>query len=126
MLKAMGVKQPKTIFAHGWWLSGADKMSKSLGNVVNPLDMGERYGVDALRYFLISEMSLGQDSSFTEELFVKRYNSDLANDLGNLLNRVTNMINKYCAGTLPDPGTCLLYTSPSPRDRTRSRMPSSA
>jgi methionyl-tRNA synthetase len=104
MLKAMGVKQPKTIFAHGWWLSGADKMSKSLGNVVNPLDMGERYGVDALRYFLISEMSLGQDSSFTEELFVKRYNADLANDLGNLLNLVINMINKYCGGELPDPG----------------------
>jgi len=103
MLKAAGVEMPKTIFAHGWWLSGSAKMSKSLGNVVNPMDMMERYGVDAFRYFLMAEMVMGQDASFTEEAFVRRYNADLANDLGNLLNRVVSMTGKYCGGVLPAP-----------------------
>lgn len=101
MLKAMGVPMPKTIFAHGWWLSGKDKMSKSTGNVVNPLDVVDRFGVDALRYFLIAEMSLGQDSSFTEEIFIKRYNSDLANDLGNLTSRVLKMVHTHCGSQVP-------------------------
>ncbi|HCE46411.1 MAG TPA: methionine--tRNA ligase [Lentisphaeria bacterium] len=104
MLKAMGVEQPRTIFAHGWWLIGADKMSKSLGNVVNPMGMAEKYGVDAFRYFLMSEMSLGNDASFTEEIFVTRYNSNLANDLGNLLSRVVKMIGKEAGGVIPAPG----------------------
>ncbi len=103
MLKAMGVEMPETVFAHGWWLTGRTKMSKSLGNVVNPMDMIDRYGVDAFRYFLIAEMTLGQDASFTEESFVKRYNSDLANDLGNVTNRVLNMISRYCDGKIPQP-----------------------
>ena len=103
MLKAAGVEMPKTVFAHGWWLSGSAKMSKSLGNVVNPMDMMDRYGVDAFRYFLMAEMVMGQDASFTEEAFVRRYNADLANDLGNLLNRVTSMTGKYCGGALPAP-----------------------
>lgn len=101
MLKALGVVQPKTIFAHGWWLSGDAKMSKSLGNVVNPMDMIDRYGVDSFRYFLMAEMILGQDASFTEDAFTRRYNADLANDLGNLLNRVTNMIRRFCDGRVP-------------------------
>lgn len=103
MLKAMDVPMPKTIFAHGWWLMGSAKMSKSLGNVVNPMDMMDRYGVDSFRYFLMAEMTLGQDASFTEEAFIRRYNADLANDLGNLLNRVISMIGKYCEGRLPTP-----------------------
>ena len=104
MLKAMGVELPRSIFAHGWWLSGESKMSKSLGNVVNPMDMADTYGVDAFRYFLMAEMTLGQDASFTEESFIKRFNADLANDLGNLLSRVLSMLGRYCDGVLPDPG----------------------
>ncbi len=104
MLKAAGVAMPETIFAHGWWLSGQTKMSKSLGNVVNPMDMIDRYGVDAFRYFLMAEMSLGQDASFTPEGFEARYNSDLANDLGNLLSRVAKMIETHLGRKLPAPG----------------------
>jgi methionyl-tRNA synthetase len=105
MLKAMGVEMPQSIFAHGWWLTGRTKMSKSLGNVVNPMDMIDQYGVDAFRYFLVAEMTLGQDASFTEEAFVKRYNSDLANDLGNVANRVLNMISRYCDDKMPAPAS---------------------
>ncbi len=101
MLKAMGLPQPRTIFAHGWWLVGETKMSKSLGNVVNPMEIIDRYGVDAFRYFLIAEMTLGQDATFTEAAFIKRYNADLANDLGNLLSRVAKMINNNCSGVIP-------------------------
>ncbi|HEY8240920.1 MAG TPA: methionine--tRNA ligase [Kiritimatiellia bacterium] len=103
MLKAMGLEQPKTIFAHGWWLMGDAKMSKSLGNVVNPMDLTEKYGVDAFRYFLMTEMVLGQDGSFTEDAFIRRYNADLANDLGNLLSRLANMTGRYCDGKVPAP-----------------------
>ncbi len=104
MLKAMDVPLPKTIFAHGWWLIGNTKMSKSLGNVVNPMEMVEKYGVDAFRYFLLSEMTPGQDASFTEDVFVTRYNSDLANDLGNFLSRVIKLTIRSCNGTVPAAG----------------------
>ncbi|MCX6984407.1 MAG: methionine--tRNA ligase, partial [Lentisphaerae bacterium] len=103
MLKAMGIEQPKTIYAHGWWLIGTDKMSKSTGNAVNPMEVAEKYGVDAFRYFLMSEMSLGNDASFSEEIFITRYNSNLANDLGNLLSRVVKMIAKEAGGIIPAP-----------------------
>ncbi len=103
MLKAMGVPQPKTIFAHGWWLMGETKMSKSLGNVIKPLDLADKYGVDAFRYFLMREMTLGQDSTYTEESFILRYNSDLANDLGNLLSRTLKMIKSFNDGKIPTP-----------------------
>ena len=101
MLKAMGVEMPLSVFAHGWWLVGKDKMSKSVGNVVNPMDMADTYGTDAFRYFLMAEMSLGQDASFTEEGFVARYNADLANDLGNMASRVLKMIKRNLGGTVP-------------------------
>lgn len=104
MLMAAELPLPKTIFAHGWWLMGDEKMSKSLGNVVKPLDLANEYGVDALRYFLMREMTPGQDASFTHEAFVLRYNSDLANDLGNLVNRVTKLIGRNFDHILPDPG----------------------
>ncbi|MDR0932397.1 MAG: methionine--tRNA ligase [Victivallales bacterium] len=105
MLKAMNLPLPKTIFAHGWWLTGNTKMSKSLGNAVNPMDMIERCGVDAFRYFLMAEMSPGNDANFTEESFIARYNSDLANDLGNLLSRVLKMTLRNANGVVPTPGT---------------------
>ncbi|NQT91214.1 MAG: methionine--tRNA ligase subunit beta, partial [Lentisphaerae bacterium] len=104
MLKAMGLPMPETVFAHGWWLTGKDKMSKSAGNVLDPMGIVDRYGVDAFRYFLMAEMSLGQDASFTSEAFVRRYNTDLANDLGNMLSRVTKLIRKHCDGKIPEPG----------------------
>ncbi len=105
MLFAMGLPLPKTIFAHGWWLTGETKMSKSLGNSINPLDLIDKYGIDSVRYYLMSEMVLGQDANFTMESFVKRYNSDLANDFGNLLNRVGGLIGKYFDGRVPEEGT---------------------
>lgn len=101
MLKAMGLEMPESIFAHGWWLVGRSKMSKSLGNVVNPMDMIDLYGVDAFRYFLMAEMTLGQDASFTEDIFVTRYNADLANDLGNFVSRVLKMIQRNADGRIP-------------------------
>ena len=102
MLKAMGLPMPETVLAHGWWLIEEEKMSKSLGNVVRPLDLADKYGVDAFRYFLVREMVLGLDSSFSEEAFVQRYNSELANDLGNLLNRTVVMADRYLGGQVPD------------------------
>jgi methionyl-tRNA synthetase len=108
MLQACGVPQPQSIFAHGWWLMGGDKMSKSLGNVVNPMELADRYGVDAFRYFLMAEMVLGQDASFAEDSFVRRFNADLANDLGNLANRVINMTKRFCEGKIPTPSANLL------------------
>jgi len=104
MLHAIGLPMPQSISAHGWWLSGSEKMSKSLGNVVNPLDMIDIFGVDAFRYCLMSEMVFGQDASFTEESFVKRYNSDLANDLGNMLSRAVKLTIKNFDGKIPAPG----------------------
>jgi methionyl-tRNA synthetase len=103
MLKAMGIEMPKSIFAHGWWLTGNTKMSKSLGNVVNPMEMIGIVGVDAFRYFLMAEMTLGNDASFTREALMRRYNSDLANDLGNLLSRVVKLTLR-AGGAIPAPG----------------------
>ena len=101
ILMSAGIPLPQSIFAHGWWLSGKSKMSKSIGNVVNPLDLIKDYGVDSVRYYLIREMVLGQDASFTMESFIKRYNSDLANDLGNLVGRITTLIERHFAGCIP-------------------------
>lgn len=104
MLKAIGLPMPKTIFAHGWWLTGNTKMSKSLGNVVDPMAMIDKAGVDAFRYFLLSEMTLGNDANFSEDTFISRYNSDLANDLGNFVSRVNKLVLRATAGPVPSPG----------------------
>lgn len=101
MLNALGIKLPKTIFAHGWWLIGEDKMSKSRGNVVSPIEMVDKFGIDAYRYFLMRDVPFGLDGNFSEEAVIKRLNSDLANDLGNLLYRTLTMIEKYYQGKVP-------------------------
>ena len=100
-LMAAGWPLPKSIFAHGWLLFENDKMSKSRGNIVRPTPIAEVMGVDALRYFLLREIVFGQDGSFSFDALVGRYNSDLANGLGNLASRTLNMIQQYREGVIP-------------------------
>lgn len=103
MLKAAGIEPYQHLNVHGYWLVEDTKMSKSIGNVVEPLAMKDAYGLDAFRYFLLREMSFGQDSSFSEKALVGRLNADLANDLGNLFNRTLSMTHKYFGGQIPSP-----------------------
>jgi methionyl-tRNA synthetase len=103
MLKAAGIEPYQHLNVHGYWNSDSSKMSKSLGNVVRPLDLKDKYGLDAFRYFLLRDMVFGLDSNFSEEAFISRLNSDLANDLGNLLSRTITMAIKYCDGKIPEP-----------------------
>ena len=101
MLMSLGEPVPKHVFGHGWLLLDGGKMSKSLGNVVDPYILAERYSADALRYFLLRDFPFGTDGNFSNELLINRINMDLANDLGNLLSRTTAMADKYFGGTLP-------------------------
>src|SRR5580692_5760889 len=104
MLHAAGIELPRGLLVHGWWLTRGAKMSKSSGNALNPLDLATEFGADALRFFLIREMNVGQDGDFSRELFLTRYNSELANDLGNLVNRVLNMTGRFSGGLIPPSG----------------------
>jgi len=105
MLHAIGFPddQMPQLLVHGWWNLGGAKMSKSAGNIIDPFVLIEKYGAEALRYYLMSDIATGQDADFSEDRLVERYNADLANNLGNLLNRSLNMVHRYCQGSLRKP-----------------------
>lgn len=103
-LMSAGIEPPKRVFSHGFVLNRGEKMSKSVGNVVDPFDLVKAYGVDQVRYFFLREVAFGQDGNYNHEAIVNRINADLANDLGNLAQRSLSMIAKNCDGTVPEPG----------------------
>jgi len=104
-LMAAGLRPPKRVFAHGWWTNEGQKISKSLGNVIDPHDLVDKYGLDPVRYFLLREVPFGNDGDFSHRAMVGRLNGELANDFGNLAQRVLSMIHKNCDATVPQPGT---------------------
>lgn len=105
-LMAAGLEPPKRVFAHGWWTNEGQKISKSLGNVIDPFKLTETYGLDQVRYFLLREVPFGNDGDFSHRAMVSRINGELANDLGNLAQRVLSMIAKNCEARVPDPAGC--------------------
>ena len=124
LLLALDLPLPETIFAHGWWISGKDKISKSKGNVISPQKIVEEYGLDAFRYFLLREVPFGLDGEYSEDTLKKRYNSDLVNDLGNLVNRTLNLIETKMSGVIGDetPEITLVNLSYSVYERYEEKM----
>jgi methionyl-tRNA synthetase len=128
MLRAMGLPPPARLSVHGYWNVDARKVSKSLGNMISPLLLRDRYGFEAARYFLLREMSFGNDANFTEAGLVERVNADLANNLGNLLSRTLNLVEKFCAARVPEPGPGgpaeerLALAAPAALEEVRSAM----
>jgi methionyl-tRNA synthetase len=104
LLMAAGLAPPRRVFAHGWWTKDGQKISKSTGNVIDPVALVDRYGLDAVRYFLLREVPFGNDGDFSHRAMINRLNGELANDLGNLAQRSLSMINKNCAAAVPQPG----------------------
>jgi methionyl-tRNA synthetase len=127
-LLAAGLEPPRRIFAHGWWTNEGQKISKSLGNVIDPLQLIEQYGLDQTRYFLLREVPFGNDGDFSRAAMINRMNRDLANDYGNLVQRVLALIQRNCGGRLPEPGANtasdrgLLEASASLLDQVRAAM----
>ncbi|MCK9232671.1 MAG: methionine--tRNA ligase subunit beta, partial [Syntrophales bacterium] len=119
MLKAAGIEPYRNLNVHGYWNVDASKMSKSLGNVVKPLDLKDKYGLDPFRYFLLRDMVFGLDSNFSEEAFVQRINADLANDLGNLVSRTLTMAAKFLSGQAPAVTEAEAEASPLPETARR-------
>jgi len=119
ILMSLGLPLPHKVFAHGWWMMKGVKMSKSRNNVIDPGWLASRFGSDYLRYFLLREVPFGDDGNFSPALFIKRVNSDLANDFGNLLNRTLALVEKYAEGRVPSPGPMQ-----SDDDELRSRIES--
>jgi methionyl-tRNA synthetase len=103
MLKAMGIEMPKTLLAHGWWTIEGAKVSKSSGNIIDPVALIQKYGVDPFRYFMLHEVTVGFDGAYSEDLLRERYTHDLANDFGNLWFRLAAMVGKYFEGKIPQP-----------------------
>ena len=127
-LMGAGLRPPKRVFAHGWWTNEGRKISKSLGNVIDPRKIVETYGLDQVRYFLLREVPFGNDGDFSHKSMLNRINGDLANDLGNLVQRVLSMIGRYCDGRVPAPGDpepedeALLQQAKATLDAMRGRM----
>jgi len=124
MLMAAGLPLPKMVFGTGYINMGGEKMSKSVGNVVNPMDVIDKYGPDALRYYLLREVVFGLDGNYTQQIFESRFNGDLANDLGNLVSRTLTMVEKYFGGVIPEPTKVLGLEIPTKieTDQTRELM----
>ncbi|MDG2212605.1 MAG: class I tRNA ligase family protein, partial [Verrucomicrobiota bacterium] len=116
-LKAAGLELPKQILVHGWWQKDHQKMSKSTGNVVDPLEVIDDWGLDAFRYYIVRELAIGPDGNWTDEGFATRYGAELANGLGNLVNRSLSMLNRYRDGVVPIPHDELASEAVATRDK---------